>query len=87
MLNTRQAAKLLAVHPNTLAVWRQKQKYLPFIQVGRGYVRYRREDVEALLRNGEVAPDPARCPQTPEDQADDPAHDAQPQSFQSGDRP
>jgi len=87
LLSTRQAAKLLGLCENTLVLWRRAHQHLPFIRVGRGFVRYRRADVEAVLREGTVAPNPADCPQTPDKQTDDPARDAEPQSIQTGDKP
>lgn len=46
-LTDLQAAELLGVRPQTLAVWRTTGRYgLPFFKIGR-LVRYSRSDVEA----------------------------------------
>jgi excisionase family DNA binding protein len=49
LLTRREAAELLGVKPQTLAVWAITGKYgLPLIHVGRS-VRYRLADLEAWL--------------------------------------
>jgi excisionase family DNA binding protein len=50
LLTRQQAAELLGVRPQTLAVWASTKRYdLPVVKVGRNIVRYRRRDVEAFL--------------------------------------
>ena len=45
MLSTDQAAEVIGVRPNTLAIWRLTGRHdLPFVKVGR-LVRYRRSDL------------------------------------------
>jgi predicted DNA-binding transcriptional regulator AlpA len=45
LLSDPEAAELLCVNPQTLAVWRCKKRYnLPYIKVGRK-VRYREADI------------------------------------------
>ena len=49
LLSDPEAAELLCVTPQTLAVWRCKKRYnLPYIKVGRK-VRYREADLLAWL--------------------------------------
>lgn len=48
LLTTAEAAQVLGVQPQSLAVWRLRGENLPFIKVGR-LVRYRRSDVEKWL--------------------------------------
>jgi excisionase family DNA binding protein len=58
-LTTREAAEVLGVKPQTLAVWRSAKRHgLPYVKVGRA-VRYGLSDLEAWLRNRTVADDPA----------------------------
>jgi hypothetical protein len=48
MLTRRQAAAILNMRPQTLAVWGMRGKYLPYVKVGRT-VRYRLSDIEKLV--------------------------------------
>ena len=49
LLNDDQAADLLGIRPQTLAVWRMTGRHsLPFVRVGRA-VRYRMSDLLAWL--------------------------------------
>jgi excisionase family DNA binding protein len=52
LYTTWQAARLLNVHPQTLANWRagQGDVELPFVKIGRA-VRYRHEDIAAFIRS------------------------------------
>lgn len=51
LLNEDEAAQILTVEPQTLAVWRSTGRYnLPFIRMGR-LIRYRRADLEAWLES------------------------------------
>ena len=53
-LNTAQAAELLGLCSNTLAIWRLTKRYaLPYLKVGRN-IRYLRSDLEAFLQNQRV---------------------------------
>ena len=46
LLSNNEAARLLGIKPETLAVWRSEQRYeIPYIKVGR-CVRYRLSDLE-----------------------------------------
>lgn len=48
LLTRKEAAYLLRLRPNTLAVWavsRRFNKELPVIRLGRNLVRYRRSDI------------------------------------------
>ncbi len=60
LLTSTEAADLLGIEPQTLAVWRLHSKNLPFLKIGR-LVRYRAQDIEAWLasRRVEVAGDGA----------------------------
>ena len=50
LLTTEQAAEMLGIAPQTLAVWRCKKRYdLPFVRIGSRRVRYRPEDIAAWL--------------------------------------
>ncbi len=54
MLITRnEAAQMLCLRPQTLAKWSMTGANLPIVKLGRA-VRYRREDVEALIRRSTV---------------------------------
>ena len=49
LLNEEQAAAILHVMPNTLAVWRSTKRYaIPFVKIG-ACVRYRHSDLEAFI--------------------------------------
>ena len=48
LLTSEQAAKILGVKSQSLAVWRLHGENLPFVKVGR-LVRYRRCDIEKWL--------------------------------------
>lgn len=57
VMNEDQAAAILGVKPQTLAVWRSTGRYdLPFVRVGR-LIRYRRADLEAWLEKRAVGPE------------------------------
>ena len=54
LLNRSEAAKLLGVKENTLAVWASSKRYkLPYVKVGR-LVRYRKSDVIRFLQQRTV---------------------------------
>lgn len=54
MLTPEQTADLLAIEPQTLAVWRCNRRYdLPFVRIGRR-IRYRRADVLAWIERNTV---------------------------------
>ena len=49
LMNSREAAELLGVRPDTLSVWRcTKAVQIPYIKVGK-LVKYRPQDLEAYL--------------------------------------
>ena len=49
LLTTEEAAELVGLAPQTLAVWRCKKRYdLPYVKIG-NRVRYRPEDIAAWL--------------------------------------
>jgi excisionase family DNA binding protein len=48
-LTTAEAAALLGVSPSTIRRLKRSGA-LPFVQLGRGSIRYRREDLESLCR-------------------------------------
>lgn len=55
LLNCAEAAKILGVQQNTLAIWRSTGRYeLPFVRVGRA-VRYRIRDIATFLHNRTAA--------------------------------
>lgn len=52
LLTRKEAAHILRLQPNTLAVWASNKRYLkelPVIRLGRNSVRYRRIDVERFI--------------------------------------
>lgn len=52
LLTRKEAAYLLRLRPNTLAVWavtRRFDKDLPIIRFGRNLVRYRRSDILSFI--------------------------------------
>jgi len=52
LLRPREAADVLDVKVQTLALWRTTKRYaLPYVKVGRN-VRYRRSDLDAFLAAG-----------------------------------
>jgi hypothetical protein len=55
LLTTIEAAEIIGVRAQTLAVWRSQKRYpdLPFIKVG-GAVRYRLADLETWLASRTV---------------------------------
>ncbi len=48
LLTEKEAAQILGVQPQSLAVWRLRREKLPFLKIGR-LVRYRREDIERWI--------------------------------------
>ena len=62
LLSTKQAAAFLKRKPQTLAIWRCKQRYtLPYLKIG-GAVLYRVADLRAFLEASVVTPEGARNP-------------------------
>lgn len=64
LLTRKEAAYLLRLRPNTLAVWAVKRRFdkdLPIIRLGRNLVRYRRSDILRFieLRAGSFSADVA----------------------------
>jgi len=53
MVTRREAAELLGVEPQTLAVWAHYRRGPAFVKVGRS-VRYRVADLEAFIDAGRV---------------------------------
>nr|NMF99565.1 helix-turn-helix domain-containing protein [Aromatoleum toluolicum] len=54
LLTRKEAAYLLRLRPNTLAVWAVKgrfEKELPIIRLGRNLIRYRRSDIERFIES------------------------------------
>ncbi len=49
LLTRQEAATMLGLRPQTLAVWAMTGRNLPYVKLGRKVVRYRREDVEAFI--------------------------------------
>ena len=50
LLTPEEAAKILKVEPETLAVWRCTGRYsIPFVKIGRR-IRYRVEDLERFIQ-------------------------------------
>lgn len=57
LLTPHEAAMLLDVKAQTLALWRHTKRYaLPYVKVGRN-VHYRRADIEAFLEGRTITPD------------------------------
>jgi len=50
LLTRRQAAELLGLAPQTLAVWAIHGRHLPVVKLGRT-VRYRRDDLDEFIRS------------------------------------
>lgn len=55
LLTRKEAAAVLGLKPQTLAVWAAHRPHLPFTKVG-GYTRYRRADLEEFLRTNTIEP-------------------------------
>lgn len=54
LLTRKEAAYLLRLRPNTLAVWAVKRRFekeLPIIRLGKNLIRYRRRDVEVFINS------------------------------------
>ena len=51
LLTFRDVARLLAVSPSTIRLW-TVQRRLPSIQLGGNVVRYKRSDIERLIKAG-----------------------------------
>jgi excisionase family DNA binding protein len=49
LLSTTETARILRVHPATLATWRHEGRGPKFVKVGDRRVRYRLSDVETWL--------------------------------------
>lgn len=62
LLGTTETARLLGVHPATLATWRVEGRGPRFVKVGERRVRYRREEIERWIEantrqsTGEIRP-------------------------------
>ncbi len=64
LLTPAEAAKILGVQPQTLALWRcARSSPLPWVRVGR-LVRYRRGDVQAYIAARRVVPEPPTAERT-----------------------
>ena len=55
LLNTREVADLLGISPNTLDIWRTKNRGPRFIKGGR-YVRYQQTDLENFIKDNKRGP-------------------------------
>lgn len=54
LLTRKEAAYLLRLRPNTLAVWAVKRRFekeLPIIRLGKNLIRYRRSDIERFIES------------------------------------
>lgn len=54
LLTRKEAAYLLRLRPNTLAVWAVKRRFekeLPIIRFGKNLIRYRRSDIERFVES------------------------------------
>jgi len=59
LLTREDAADLLSIRPQTLALWASTKRYdLPYVKVGRA-VRYRLSDIEQFLKSRTVNADDA----------------------------
>lgn len=66
LLTHREAAKFLGITAGTLYVWRAENRYpIPFIQLGKGRVLYRPEDLNSFLASHRIVP-PAPAKSKPE---------------------
>ena len=64
LLTRKEAAYLLRLRPNTLAVWAVKHRFdkeLPIVRLGRNLIRYRRSDIQRFVdqRAGAISDDMA----------------------------
>jgi predicted DNA-binding transcriptional regulator AlpA len=57
LLKEDEAAELLGLSAQTLRNDRCRFKRIPFVKVGRRAVRYRMEDIEAIIDQGRSAPE------------------------------
>ena len=53
LLTRRQAAELLGLSAQTLAVWSMTGRHLPVVKIGR-VCRYRREDLDRFIEEGTI---------------------------------
>ncbi len=61
LLSHREAAKFLGITSGTLYVWRAENRYpIPYIQLGKGRVRYRPEDLNNFLASRRIDPSEPR---------------------------
>jgi excisionase family DNA binding protein len=54
MLTTSDVAQLLGLHPNTVRRWNKKGILKSYRITPRGDRRFRREDVDGFLKDGEI---------------------------------
>ncbi len=59
LLTRQEAAELLGLRPQTLAVWAMDGRYLPVVRVGSRAVRYRSEDIEEFVAQQTIPASPA----------------------------
>lgn len=62
LLTRKEAAYLLRLRPNTLAVWAVKRRFekeLPIVRLGRNLIRYRRSDVQRFIDGAHACATPA----------------------------
>ena len=60
LLTAKQAAAVLGIEAQTLAIWRCKRRYnLRYVKVG-SCVRYRRSDIDRFLSERTVTNEPVR---------------------------
>ena len=55
LITRREAAEMLSLKPQTLAVWSMNRQHLPVVHIGRT-VRYRLSDVQRLVERGAADP-------------------------------
>lgn len=53
LITEKEAAQILGIKPQSLAVWRMNGENLSFIRIGR-LIRYRREDLEHWIEGQTV---------------------------------
>lgn len=54
LVSRKEAATILGIEPNTLAVWACTGRHkLPYVKIGR-YVKYRMSDLDAFIENNTV---------------------------------
>lgn len=62
LLTETEAAEIIGVKPQTLAIWRCSKRYaLPYFKIGGRFIRYRRSAVERFIDANTVGAETVRA--------------------------